>query len=94
VGGWVGGWLAGSVLWRYHPCFEQARNPLLPDAMVLPNVLTHPAATSYFHLCPARCILSEGGQAVALTEDHKPTDPDEAARVHKVRATQACIEVC
>lgn len=31
----------------------------------------------------SRCILSRGGTAVALTEDHKPTDPDEYARIAK-----------
>ena len=31
----------------------------------------------------SRCILSRGGTAIALTEDHKPNDPDEYARISK-----------
>lgn len=33
----------------------------------------------------SRCVLSRGGRAVALTHDHKPTDPEEYARIIKVR---------
>jgi hypothetical protein len=37
----------------------------------------------------SRCVLSRGGRAVALTQDHKPTDPEEYARIIKVRG--ACV---
>ena len=31
----------------------------------------------------SRCVLSRGGRAVALTQDHKPMDPEEFARITK-----------
>lgn len=34
-----------------------------------------------------RCVLSDSGQAVALTRDHKAKDPQEAMRVEKVGNT-------
>lgn len=34
--------------------------------------------------CVCRCVLSDSGQAVALTRDHKAKDPNEARRVEQV----------
>jgi len=31
----------------------------------------------------SRCVLSRAGQAIALTQDHKPMDPEEFARITK-----------
>jgi len=31
----------------------------------------------------SRCVFSRGGQAVAMSRDHKPQDADEAERIHK-----------
>lgn len=32
----------------------------------------------------SRCVLSRNGRAVAMTQDHKPMDADEYARIMKV----------
>ena len=37
----------------------------------------------------SRCVLSRRGMAVALTQDHKPNDEEEYARILKVRAQPA-----
>lgn len=34
----------------------------------------------------SRCVLSRGGRAVAMTQDHKPMDTEEYARIMKVCA--------
>ena len=31
----------------------------------------------------SRCVLSRSGQAVAMTQDHKPNDAEEYARIQK-----------
>jgi Protein phosphatase 2C len=33
----------------------------------------------------SRCVFSRGGRAVAMTQDHKPTDDKEHERIMKVR---------
>ena len=38
----------------------------------------------------SRCVACRDGQAVAMTEDHKPTDAAENDRIVKVRAANAC----
>ena len=32
----------------------------------------------------SRCVCSRGGEAVAMTQDHKPTDTEEFNRITKV----------
>jgi Protein phosphatase 2C len=34
----------------------------------------------------SRCVFSRRGRAMAMTTDHKPTDPEELARITKVGA--------
>lgn len=37
------------------------------------------------HVGDSRCVLGDNGRAVALTRDHKASDPEEAKRVMRVR---------
>jgi hypothetical protein len=39
---------------------------------------------SVAHVGDSRCVLGDNGRAVALTRDHKATDPDEIKRVVRV----------
>jgi hypothetical protein len=39
---------------------------------------------SVAHVGDSRCVLGDNGRAVALTRDHKASDPDEAKRVVRV----------
>ena len=32
----------------------------------------------------SRCVVSEGGKAIAMSYDHKPTDASEHSRITKV----------
>lgn len=45
----------------------------------------------------SRCVFSRKGRAVAMTTDHKPTDPLEHARITKVcnpLQLPSCIGKC
>ena len=39
---------------------------------------------SVAHVGDSRCVLADNGRAIALTRDHKASDPDEAKRVVRV----------
>jgi serine/threonine protein phosphatase PrpC len=46
---------------------------------------------SVAHVGDSRCVLADNGRAVALTRDHKATDPEEAKRVVRVSDCRAFI---
>jgi hypothetical protein len=48
---------------------------------VNPHMHLYILHTHMFFAC--RCVLSRGGVAVAMSEDHKPDNPEETARVKK-----------